>query len=272
MAKISFINFGSTQYMHRQMLQLLSAKIAGQADQVHGYQPGDLKKLGFYNSRAWARPSQKGFSFWSWKPFIIHHALQCLRDGDLLVYSDIGRPWTRMFYHSLTFSRVWLEKLHQDVMPGVYIPYSGTLENWTKATTLKRMGVTLSPDILYSPPIQASFSIWKRTPASLDLSAEWEEKSRHQELIGDYDVHTDEPNSPSFIDHRHDQAIFSILCYQRHINALYDIDGDRPENDKDLDAWLRIQGASKNWANGILKGLSTSVKNVETAARFCLKK
>lgn len=273
MKKVVFINFGSARFTHRQMLQLLSAKLAGKADQVHGFLPKHLKKLGFYNTHPWAHPSQRGFAFWSWKPFIIHQALRQVQDGDMVIYSDVGRPWVRMFHHSLGSVQQWLEELRQDIMPGIYIPYTGTIENWTKAATLNQMEA-LSPDILNSPPIQTSFSVWRKTPATVRLAEEWEEKCRYLSLVGDYDANTDIPNGPSFKDHRHDQAIFSILCFQHHLKALDSIGGQRPEVDKDLDAWLQLQGAppSGACADALLNGLSATARKLERAVRTCLKK
>lgn len=272
MEKVVFINFGSVQYLHRQMLQLLSAKYAGKATYVRGYQCGDLKRLGFYTSRPWAAPLQRGVFFWSWKPFIINHALQLLQDGDILIYSDIGRPWVRLFSSLLPFARNWLDELQQDVIPGVYIPYTGTIENWTKATTLKQMG-NLSTNILHSPPIQASFSIWRKTSVSMELAAEWNDKSRHISLIGDYNTQTDIPNHPEFIDHRHDQSILSILCYQRGLHAL-----DLPakpflQNDKDLNEWFQYKGAprSKKLPLTIISLLSEGTHQLEKILRSCSK-
>lgn len=274
MKKTVFINFGTAQYVHRQMLQLFSAKCAGKADRVRGYHTGDLRKLGFYKLRPWALPSQRGCAFWSWKPFIIHHELQQLQDGDILIYSDIGRPWVRMFRHSLAPVREWLEERLQDVMPGVYIPYTGTVENWTKATTLQQMGV-FSADILNSPPIQASFSIWRKSRASLELAEEWEEKSRHLSLIGDNDPGVDAPNGPAFRDHRHDQSILSILCYQRRLQALGHPSGPPVlKDDKDLDAWLQLRGAPRAGACtvGMMNALSAGTRILENAGRSCLNK
>lgn len=274
MKKVVFINFGSVQFLHRQMLQLLSATYAGNANHVHGYQPRHLKKIGFYTSRPWASSSQKGFAFWSWKPFIIRHALERLNDNDLLIYSDIGRPWVRLFHHSLTSAETWLDELGQDVMPGVYIPYTGTIENWTKATTLNHMGAT-SPAILHSSPIQTSFSVWKKTPTSMDLANEWDELSAHRHLIGDDDAQTDTPNNPAFIDHRHDQAIFSILCHQRNLKALGSPSGQAVlPDDKNLDAWLQHQNAPEAaaYATASIDVLSSGMKMLENTLRSCFKK
>lgn len=272
MKKVVFINFGSVQYLHRQILQLLSAKYVGKATYVRGYQCKDLKRLGFYTSRPWATPLQRGVFFWSWKPFIINHALQLLQDGDILIYSDIGRPWVRLFSSILPFARNWLDELQQDVIPGVYIPYTGTIENWTKATTLKQMG-NLSTNILHSPPVQTSFSIWRKTSVSMELAAEWNDKSRHLSLIGDYNTQTDIPNHPEFIDHRHDQSILSILCYQRGLHALDLPSNPLIKNDKDLNEWFQYKGApqSKKLPFRIISLLSEGTHQLEKILRSCSK-
>ena len=43
----------------------------------------------------------------------------------------------------------------------------------------------LAPDMLNSPPLQTSFSVGRKTPATVRLAEEWEEKCRHLPLVGD---------------------------------------------------------------------------------------
>lgn len=35
-------------------------------------------------------PSCRGFGYWSWKPWSIHHVLQEMEEGDRLLYLEIG--------------------------------------------------------------------------------------------------------------------------------------------------------------------------------------
>lgn len=35
-------------------------------------------------------PSCRGFGYWSWKPWVIHHVLQEMEEGDRLLYLDAG--------------------------------------------------------------------------------------------------------------------------------------------------------------------------------------
>lgn len=35
-------------------------------------------------------PSCRGFGYWSWKPWSIHHVLQEMEEGDRLLYLDAG--------------------------------------------------------------------------------------------------------------------------------------------------------------------------------------
>lgn len=35
-------------------------------------------------------PSCRGFGYWSWKPWSIHHVLQDMQEGDRLLYLDAG--------------------------------------------------------------------------------------------------------------------------------------------------------------------------------------
>lgn len=35
-------------------------------------------------------PSCRGFGYWSWKPWVIHHVLQEMEEGDRILYLDAG--------------------------------------------------------------------------------------------------------------------------------------------------------------------------------------
>lgn len=51
----------------------------------HDLLPEFTSRMGKYLT-----PSCKGFGYWSWKPWIISHALQKMKDGDRLLYLDAG--------------------------------------------------------------------------------------------------------------------------------------------------------------------------------------
>lgn len=61
-------------------------------------------------------PSCRGFGYWSWKPWVIHHVLQEMEEGDRILYLDAGchvflkknpltesliRDWLHVFYDHL---------------------------------------------------------------------------------------------------------------------------------------------------------------------------
>ena len=84
-------------------------------------------------------PSCRGFGYWSWKPWAIHHVLQDMQEGDRLLYLDAG-----CHININGAKRFWeyVDMLDRDSR-GMLVFTNGQPEyKWTKGDILRHFGVS----------------------------------------------------------------------------------------------------------------------------------
>jgi hypothetical protein len=229
--KIRLVTFATPQYFHRQLLLGFSARCNRVVDEVSNWSPACLSRHGFTKSVDGISLSERGSGFWSWKPFVISQCLENMMDGDILLYCDVGRVYPfKLLDQPLEPLIRWMEEACQDVMPGIAIPWNGPVIQWTKRDALVLMGMD-EEDIRYSSPIQASFSVWRATRESRALANEWRTLCANRQLVSDDPSRFSGGEYPDFKEHRHDQALWTLLCWKRGIRAMK-LSSDKPPFDE----------------------------------------
>ncbi len=178
-------------------------------DKIYSLGPEDLGEAFWARHGAFVRAHERGFGFWVWKPFIIQRCLRAMRDDDILVYSDAGAivvPEDGV--------RDLLEEHFQDIQQWPVGLGSGVGGNDSrihcKADVFAALGVSAEKErALFQyqggslicrkhPPVMRIIDLWARLA--------W---ARHYHLFDNSPSHL--PNDSGFKEHRHDQAILSIL-------------------------------------------------------------
>lgn len=116
-------------------------------------------------------PSCKGFGYWSWKPWIISHALRKMKEGDRLLYLDAGchiNPEGRKRF------REYVDILDRH-SNGMLVFYNGQPEyKWTKGDIFRHFSI--SPEntrITHTQQIAAGHVFIKKTPWTVELIRDW---------------------------------------------------------------------------------------------------
>jgi hypothetical protein len=177
----------------------------------------------------------RGFGYWCWKPEVISMIFDSLDEGDILLYIDVGCHLNKFgldrlkFYFNITESSpsgvLAFDGNPPSTDSGLLISDSKWLNHvhpnykWIKGDLLARLDVLNDHHFLESPMIHATTIFFKKTENSKRLIEEW--KSIILENFSYIDDNTSViPNIPGFIEHRHDQALFSILGYKYKISTL----------------------------------------------------
>ena len=170
---------------------------------------------------------KKGFGLWIWKPHVILRSLRHVMDGTILVYIDAGchlnpagvRRW-----------REYLDVLNSGEHSILAFDYSVPVEHgwwatsrpeiWTDRQFTKAEVVTHMESkgevsqFLDSPSIAAGIVLIRANDTSRALIEEWNETlTSNPNLLTD--VTSQKGQHPSFIAHRHDQSVFSLLTKMR---------------------------------------------------------
>lgn len=243
--RIHFVTFATPAFRGRQVLLNVSARLFGQVDELHVWSQARLEKDGFIDRYQELFLDSKGFGWYAWKPYIILQALQSAKEGDLVIYQDVGRRDPVVISRSL---REWDQFLTEKNLPciaGVSIPSWGANQFWTKKETFEGMGLTASK-YLDSPQVQASWSIWRKMPSTESFVREWAEKCQQLPLVGGSLANGIAGEVEGFQEHRWDQSILTLLALRDALPILQPQEMRSSEqNEKSVDSFAPYSAVSR---------------------------
>lgn len=155
----------------------------------------------------WTHP--RGYGYWVWKPYVIERALERIPDGAYLLYTDAGCTLLPGGQARLGEYVTMLEESGRDLLA---FRLEFPEEEWTKADLLIRLEFTGDTD-RRSPQCMSGAMVVRNSPRGRAFVARWRsimEESPH--WIDD--SRSVAPDAPGFVEHRHDQSVFSILAKQ----------------------------------------------------------
>ena len=173
----------------------------------------------------------KGYGYWCWKPQIVLQCMQELDEGDLIQYTDAGchlnpkgKPRLLCYFDLATEAKAGILAF-QAKPPETHlgIDARGFLDfpeyKWAKGDLLDFFRVRHREDIWATPTVGAGAFFIRKCKHAVELIHEWRATFNHDfSLIDDSPSRSE--NLPGFIEHRHDQAIFSILCKLANVETL----------------------------------------------------
>lgn len=176
----------------------------------------------------------RGFGYWSWKPQVIAQTLQKLNDGDSLLYIDAGCHLNKAgfkrlqeYFHILSESKI--DILAFQAKPPT--PDISTLRHdgrrlfdqpnyeWIKGDLFDYFDVRDDKRYTHAQAIGAGVVFVKKSEQSLGFVREWQEIIKNDFSLLD-DTLSKSSNLEGFKEHRHDQAIFSLLCLKYGVPTL----------------------------------------------------
>jgi hypothetical protein len=176
------------------------------------------------------KDKKKGYGYWFWKPFFISKILKEINYGDIVHYVDIGchinKAGSKRFYEYLDFlndKNKWLLafQYHTD-----YIKFSDLIKfekreefKYTKSDLLDHFHCLNKDEITLTPQFWAgSFFIKKHSESEIFIN-NWNKVFEENFNLID-DSPSKIPNFSGFMENRHDQSVFSLLCKTNSIYSL----------------------------------------------------
>jgi hypothetical protein len=170
------------------------------------------------------KPTVRGYGYWCWKPQVILQLLDQIDDGDIIQYTDAGchlnpAGMTRLMeYFDLANTSKSGILAFAAIAPSFHKAYIKLPEmeeyRWCKSDLFNYFRVRDRLEIVNSPTIGAGIIFIKKTPESMGIIKKWLEV-----ISDDFTLLDDTPsliqNMTGFVEHRHDQSIFSLLCKLR---------------------------------------------------------
>jgi len=152
----------------------------------------------------------RGAGWWRWKPYYLLNELRSVPHGDVIVHADYD------IVISKTPAALWC--LGQNSPQGVATFHFPCLTDraWTKRETTLALGATDA--MLDSATLYAGIVVLRRTAETEAFLQEWLDWTLKGELATDH-LDPAVQQEPVFVEHRHDQAILSLVAKRRGIKS-----------------------------------------------------
>lgn len=172
----------------------------------------------------------RGYGFWCWKPQIVLQMFDRMEMGDVLQYTDSGCHLNRKgvkrlveYFELAKNSKGGLlsfrTKNISELQEGETF-HENTERRYTKADVLAFFDVLGNDSILDSPQYEGGIFFIRKDPNNIDFIKQWINIfSTNFNLIND--AASQIANDEKFVDHRHDQSLYSLLCKRREVEELY---------------------------------------------------
>lgn len=196
-----FINYADKRFYTSQKIACDAAKNNG-FDETIPYNKVNID-TNFSEEYQHILNQPRGAGYWLWKPYFILRTLNNMKVGDYLCYADSGTVFIENVEHLINN----LELSGQDIMP--FDLHQMAERVWTKRDVFIYNDVDI-PEVTDSNICDASVQLIKKTEFSVRFYTEYLRQGCMENLITDSPNILGKLNYPEFIDHRHDQSIFSV--------------------------------------------------------------
>jgi hypothetical protein len=153
--------------------------------------------------------ARRGSGYWSWKPYVILHTMIQLAPNDLVMYLDSGSELASSA--EPLFPLVHNKGAHTPHVLAFQLSHPNS--KFTRRDTFVALGVDTTAAHT-SIQCLASFVLFENEPEALAFVHAWMHASLLEYVIGDTQNICGLPNLPGFVDHRHDQSVFSLLAFR----------------------------------------------------------
>ena len=175
------------------------------------------------------KPEFRGFGYWTWKAQIILQTLHQMSDGDLLQYTDAGCHLNPSGSKKLVEYFLKAQKSESGILAFQAIPPSfhhGKIKlpdlresKWCKGDLCDALAVRSRLNIMSTQTIGASVIFIKKCDESIRVVSKW--LAVYENNIGLIDnSKSKSEDPPGFVEHRHDQSIFSILAKLNQVETV----------------------------------------------------
>ena len=192
---------------------------------------------------------KRGYGYWFWKPLFLSKIMKEINDGDIIHYMDIGchinKTKSNRFYEYLDLlidTNKWLLAFQYHTKNIKFldkIQFSKREEfKYTKSDLFDYFNCLNQKEITHTPQFWAGSFFIKKHIESEKFIENWSKIFEEKFYLID-DTPSKIKNFIGFIENRHDQSVFSILCKKNLIESLSAYESDWGEKNN-IRTWDHI--------------------------------
>jgi hypothetical protein len=205
--KIYFLTFGNNKYNSALNRIKVEAELMNIFDYIDIYNEDKLKSIPeFWNKhKDFIRMNKRGYGYWIWKSFLTQLTLNKMNNNDILIYADAGCE-----FNILGKSRL-LEYINivNNSQYGILSFQLGSIhleKRWTKMDLFHYLNCCSLDN---TQQLVGGIYIIMKNDHTIKLVNEWYKICCNYNLIDDSKCIS--KNDDIFVEHRHDQSVFSLL-------------------------------------------------------------
>ena len=201
--KVVLTNLSNSTYEQSRHRLNESARQYG-IDTLFSFDFNDIKGSAFYKKYQHILDQPTGMGYWLWKPYIIQQVLHTLNPGDVLIYADCGL--------SIIADLQPLIRISINQAP-VLLFANGNFTNaaWTKRDCFIRMNCD-SERYWSAQHVDAAFCLFRKSDEADRFVEDWLRFCCDDQILTDRSNIEGLPDLPSFVEHRRDQSVLSLLA------------------------------------------------------------
>lgn len=249
--RITLLAFGTEDLIRTKNRLYVQAKESQYYDDIKILGPKDFddnlkSQINFFLNQK----KNKGYAYWYWKPNLIKNVMNNLSEGEIVQYIDIGchiiKNKNKRFNEYLDI----LIKKENWILPFQYHDSLNTKFSsisfpkreefkFTKADLFEYFNFLNKREIIDTPQFWAGNIFFKKCQKSQNFLLEWIDIMINNFHLID-DTHSNIKNHNDFIEHRHDQSVYSLLCKKYKLFSLsaYEFDWAIKNNQRTWDNTL----------------------------------
>lgn len=213
--KIHLITYGNDFYKHQRILFRYIAKDSKFFDSVKVFTPFNLDKE-FKSRFRDILTIQKGAGYWIWKPYLLKKVMEKIPYKDILIYCDAGCLINKKGKERFDF---YIKKLDISKTGSLEFELTHREYEYTKQEVFNYFNC--DEKIKVSKQLSGGTLLFKKCSHSVFLI-----NTYFKSLNNNPSLFTDEKDAriqgKEFINHRHDQSVFSIIRKQLGTDLLPD--------------------------------------------------
>jgi hypothetical protein len=214
------ISFGNELYYKSLDLLEETSLNVGKVDKFIRYTQEWLKTENFWQKNLYILLKPRGAGYWIWKPFIILKTFEQLNDGDCVLYSDAGLkvidnldPLFRLLKTCPNQGKIFFR------VPWIGAEHKAKI--WIKRDCFILTNCN-EPKYWNAPMINGAISLWIKNKENIEFLNQWQHYLRDSRIVTDDPNVCGYPNFYEFKDHRHDQAVLSLLAVKNNFELFRD--------------------------------------------------
>ena len=208
-----FLTYGTREYASVRKRAESTVRDVGGCDVLLSCGPEDLDPQFVRQNEAVFR-ARRGAGYWLWKPYLINRTLSELNEGDLFCYFDLDV----LFLQAIDPLTALITKHGQDIIPFSLLGDEFVERKWTKREVFQALAAD-TPDIRNSWQCMATVVICRVSSHSRRFVKEWLHHCCCKSLIDDSSGAVE---ADDYIEHRHDQSIYSVLVKKNQLMTFRD--------------------------------------------------